>query len=414
MKKLLARNVCLQLLGAHSLLRCNTRFKHVRRTPPAIRGCGGSRTRRLALKSQLFTPTGSTAPIALIDIPAKLREQRVKVAEWRTWARQQAEYFNKSMREHADSPSLETLFTEIDWLVDDNISFEEHNISSYAKLSSYSDEGLGRNRSLDYLSVRIPLEELSLLWARRLRERVPLQYLTHIAYWRDLELVVNADVLIPRPETELVVDWALEASARNRASGSSSSGKLEHGPWLDLGTGSGAIAIALAKYFVVEKEGIRPCVYAVDISPGACSIAAHNLMRHGVQEVVHLTQASWFDAFENNKEMQGKFAGIISNPPYIPSDKLNSLQPEVRHEPKLALDGGTGAGLDSLTKICTNAAKYLMQGGTLILETHGPEQSMILKQQLSSTSYFTHVEVRFDHFGVGRFVTAQRNDAVWH
>ena len=413
MKKLLARNLCFQLLGDHSLLRRHTRFKHIGRTPPAIRGCGGSRTRRLALKSQSFTTTGSTAPIALIDIPANLREQRLKVAEWRTWARQQAEYFNKSMREHADSPSLEALFTEIDWLIDDNISLKEHSVS-YVKLSSYSNEGPGRNCSLDYLSVRVPLEELSLLWDRRLRERVPLQYLTHIAYWRDLELIVNPDVLIPRPETELVVDWALEASARNRALGSSSSGKLEHGPWLDLGTGSGAIAIALAKHFVVEKEAIRPCVYAVDISPGACSIAAHNLVRHGVQEVVHLTQASWFDAFENNKEMQGKFAGIISNPPYIPSDKLNSLQPEVRHEPKLALDGGTGAGLDSLTKICTNAAKYLMQGGTLILETHGHEQSIMLKQQLSSTSHFTHVEVRYDHFGVGRFVTAQRNDAAWY
>jgi len=400
------RDVYRRLLGPQSPpLRRKTTVKRLGKTvPPVFGDFGGSR--RLALKTQAFMQAGSTAPIALIDVHATFREKRLKVAEWRIWAREQAE--NKSRRgEHIDTPSLESLFIEIDWLIDDNISLEEQDITPHTKLSTYSNKVLGRNLSSEYLCLRVPLTELSLLWERRLCEHVPLQYLTHIAYWRDLELLVNPDVLIPRPETELVVDWALEARAQ------SGSGQLECGPWLDLGTGSGAIAIALAKSFMVENTGTHPYVYAVDISPGACSIASYNLMRHGVQEVVRLVQTSWFDAFENDTEMQGAFAGIISNPPYIPTDKLDSLQLEVRHEPSLALDGGTGAGVDSLTKICMNAAKYLSQGGSLILETNGYDQSIMIREQLLSTSYFAKIEIRYDYFCVGRFVTARRNDTAW-
>ena len=103
-----------------------------------------------------------------------------------------------------------------------------------------------------------------------------------------------------------------------------------------------------------------------------------------------------------------RFAGIISNPPYIPSHEISLLQPEVQHEPVLALDGGVANGTDCLRAICQGAAQYLLRGGILILETHGDEQTTFLSKELASFRHFEKVEIHRDYANIQRFVTARR------
>lgn len=184
-----------------------------------------------------------------------------------------------------------------------------------------------------------------------LQERVPFQYLIHTAHWRDLILSVGPGILVPRPETELMIDLAAAAIAANPA--------LAAAPWADLGTGSGAIAIGTAKLLQQQlllqqeqqkpeqqKEQQQPTVFAVDLSPTAVAYTSVNAERCGVQSAVRVLQGSWFEPLQDLKRQLG---GILSNPPYIPRVQMDGLQAEVgRHEPWSALDGGPESGLDSL------------------------------------------------------------------
>jgi len=191
-----------------------------------------------------------------------------------------------------------------------------------------------------------------------LQDRVPFQYLIATAHWRDLVLAVGPGILVPRPETELMIDLAAAALAANPA--------LARLPWADLGTGSGALAIATAQLLLQHQqhtpqppEHAQPaptpgstsstaaCVYAVDLSPTAVAYAAANAAAHGVGDAVQVLQGSWFSPLQ---ELQGSLGGVLSNPPYIPRSQIEEgLQAEVgRHEPLSALDGGPGEGMDSL------------------------------------------------------------------
>lgn len=184
---------------------------------------------------------------------------------------------------------------------------------------------------------------------------MPFQYLIHTAHWRDLVLSVGPGILVPRPETELLIDLAAAAIAANPALAS---------PWADLGTGNGAIAIALAKLLqqqqqrsrtnssVADHQSPKPQqrslskVLAVDLSPTAVAYATANAARCGVQDRVEVLRGSWFEPLEGYKRQLG---GILSNPPYIPRVQMEGLQAEVgEHEPWSALDGGSEAGIDSL------------------------------------------------------------------
>jgi release factor glutamine methyltransferase len=133
-------------------------------------------------------------------------------------------------------------------------------------------------------------------------------------------------------------------------------------PWADLGTGSGALAIGMARLLQQQQQqqncaavaapapsAQQPCVYAVDLSPTAAAYAAANASAHGVQDTVHVLQGSWFEPLQQ-AALHGKLGGVLSNPPYIPQAQLQEgLQAEVaQHEPLSALDGGLGAGMDSL------------------------------------------------------------------
>eukprot|EP00878_Enallax_costatus_P033957 GHUV01037549.1.p1 GENE.GHUV01037549.1~~GHUV01037549.1.p1 ORF type:complete len:302 (+),score=68.24 GHUV01037549.1:1074-1979(+) len=217
-----------------------------------------------------------------------------------------------------------------------------------------------RSRDLSQWQVRLraPVQQLEQLWKLRLQDRVPFQYLIHTAHWRDLILSVGPGILVPRPETELMIDLAATAIAANS--------DLAAAPWADLGTGSGAIAVGLAK-LLLQQSGLNavgkqhagdngpphrqpqvtlPKVLAVDLSPTAVAYAAANAERCGVRNTVEVLQGSWFEPLQQQK---GFLGGILSNPPYIPRVQMEGLQAEVgRHEPWNALDGGPQAGLDSL------------------------------------------------------------------
>lgn len=236
---------------------------------------------------------------------------------------------------------------------------------------------------------------------------MPLQYLTSTAYWRDLILSVGPGVLIPRPETELLVDFVRIAVEENE--------KLSVGPWADLGTGSGALAIAVAKELPQTK------VYAVDLADEPCVYCKFNAHRLDVSKRVEILQGSWFEPLKSRKV--GKLAGIVSNPPYIASEELSSLQAEVgQHEPWLALDGGENLGIDSLVVICRESIDMLAPGGFIALETGGKQQSEYIahlmehmfvkagfRDETMNLPAFRTIEIRKDLRGVSRFVTAFRN-----
>lgn len=214
------------------------------------------------------------------------------------------------------------------------------------------------------VALRCRLDQLAGLWRQHLRQHTPLQYLVKLCPWRDLELQVGPGVLIPRPETEQLVDLALELIAPEA---SEAPGPNPAQPscrplrWADLGTGSGCLAVALARAFPAGR-GV-----AVDCSSEALSQARANLQAGGVSDRVTLHQGSWWSP------LGGCPAGldlVLSNPPYIPTSLIDTLEPVVRlHEPRLALDGGDD-GLKSLRLIAAGADDHLAPGGWLVLEHH--------------------------------------------
>jgi release factor glutamine methyltransferase len=245
---------------------------------------------------------------------------------------------------------------------------------------------------LDRLQLRLPDEDLLVpwesaleqLWQRRLRERVPVQYLIGVAFWRDLMLKVSPATLIPRPETELLVDLAVDFLSNCPS------------PVLaDLGTGTGALAIAIAR-------AIPACtVYAVDLSPEALAIARTNVETYGLENQIHLLQGAWFSPLPRDVRLNA----LVSNPPYIPTKLVEELAAEVRcHEPRLALDGGMD-GLQSIHVLIQEAPRFLKPGGFWGIEVMlGQADSVI--SFLEKTGDYEHVGSVNDLAGIARFVTA--------
>lgn len=180
---------------------------------------------------------------------------------------------------------------------------------------------------------------------KRLIAREPLQYITGKQEFMKLNFLVTKDVLIPRPDTEILVEEVIE-KAKN----------IQNPVILDLCTGSGAIAITIAKYIKNSK------IYAVDISAKALEIAKKNAELNGVKNNIEFIQSDLFTKIKNQK-----FDIIVSNPPYIETKVIKTLSKEVQNEPKIALDGGED-GLDFYREISENAYKYLNRQGYLCLE----------------------------------------------
>ena len=193
---------------------------------------------------------------------------------------------------------------------------------------------------------------------------------------------VSPTVLIPRPETEELVEQAVKRLKI----------KQPHNI-LDLCTGSGCIAITLAFLF----HGAR--VTSVDISPEALKVALKNAQNLNVAKRIDFVQS---DLFENVK---GVYDFIISNPPYIPTDVIATLSPEVRKEPKLALDGGKD-GLDIISRIAKDAPAFLNPGGTLALEIGCGQAEKVVK--FFKGKYWHDAEIAKDISGIERFVFSQR------
>ena len=236
--------------------------------------------------------------------------------------------------------------------------------------------------------LETPLEEIETLWRRHLRTCEPLQYLVGRCPWRDLELTVTPEVLIPRQETEGMVELALALVGPNL-----------QGPalWADLGTGSGCLAAALARCWP-SSFGL-----AVDLSEQALGVARGNLERLDLLDQVQLLQGSWWDPL---KPHWGALELVVSNPPYIPEPVWNGLDPQVRdHEPKLALSSGSD-GLDAIRLIAGQASSALAPGGWLLIEHHFDHSPAV--QALLRDAGLENLQAHRDLEGKVRFASGQR------
>ena len=228
-------------------------------------------------------------------------------------------------------------------------------------------------------------------WAliRRRASREPLQYLLGTQEFRGLDMAVTPDVLIPRPETELLVEEILRIIADIRS------------PRLaDVGTGSGCLAVA------VVRERPDATVYALDISAPALAVARANAIRHGTFDRIRFIQTDLLGAF--SVRARERFDVIVSNPPYIPVGELEGLQPEVaRYEPRVALAAGSD-GLTYHRRLLKEAPMLLKPGGCLIMELGAGQADSVMSLARSSGAYDS-VVCRKDAAGIERVLVARRS-----
>ncbi|HEX5707118.1 MAG TPA: peptide chain release factor N(5)-glutamine methyltransferase [Pyrinomonadaceae bacterium] len=225
--------------------------------------------------------------------------------------------------------------------------------------------------------------------ARRARGE-PLQYLTGRQEFYGREFEVTPDVLIPRPETEHLVDAALEIMEGTRAP-----------LFCDIGTGSGCVAVTL----LAEREDARGT--AADISEAALRVAARNAARHGVSRRLALRVSDCFDSLEPGDEtLRTRFDIIVSNPPYVRESDIASLQREVReHEPRGALTPG-GDGLAVVRRLVAEGPRHLREGGHMLFEI-GFDQHEEVARMIDPRAW-TLLDIRPDLQGIPRVVVVRR------
>jgi len=247
---------------------------------------------------------------------------------------------------------------------------------------------LGATRIQLIVDAKRPLapEELGRMreMVRRRRAREPIAYILGEREFYGRMFRVDARVLVPRPDTETLVDVAL---ARTRAVSMSMRA-------LDLCTGSGCVAITLA------RERPTACVYASDVSPDALAVARENALRLGAYNVA-FRQGDLFAAVDPAL----RFDLVTANPPYIPSGDLATLQLDVRdHEPRLALDGGAD-GLTLLRRVVAEAPARLVPGGVLAVEV-GAGEAPVVAGLFEQAAAFSGVAVQRDYARIERVVSA--------
>jgi release factor glutamine methyltransferase len=224
------------------------------------------------------------------------------------------------------------------------------------------------------------------LVARRER-REPVSYILGTREFWGLPFEVGPDVLIPRPETEFIVEETLELTGRD-----------SHPVIVDVGTGSGCIAVSLAR----EIPGAR--IIATDVSKYALAVARRNAIRHEVADRITFVETSFLDGIEDTVDV------IVSNPPYVPAVAQPALTPEVRdYEPAVAVFGGAD-GLDGLRSVVQGAAKRLRPGGWLVME-FGCGQDDCVTDLVSGISGIDVVKIRHDLQDIPRTVICQRTIA---
>jgi len=217
----------------------------------------------------------------------------------------------------------------------------------------------------------------------------PLQYILGVAHFYGLEFKVNPAVLVPRPETEILVEEALR-----RFKGETIYGEPCR-TILDIGTGSGNIAVTLAKHIPQAR------VTAIDISEKALEVARANVRAHGVADHIDFVRADILQGFAPGQA----FDMVVSNPPYIPSGQIASLPADVQKEPRMALDGGED-GLKFGRALIKSSPPLLRKGGCLMME-FGDGQGLVLRALCEQTRAFSHIEILHDLNGKERIIIAK-------
>ncbi|MEI6033494.1 MAG: peptide chain release factor N(5)-glutamine methyltransferase [Verrucomicrobiae bacterium] len=221
---------------------------------------------------------------------------------------------------------------------------------------------------------RAPLRDL----VRRRSEGIPLQHLLGTVDFMGFVFATDARALIPRPETEQLVELLLAESLLDRI--------------VDVGTGSGVIALSLALKRPLAE------ITACEISPDALELARENAERHGLTGRITFLESDLLSA------VPGPIDAVVANLPYIPSDEIASLSREVRHDPQIALDGGSD-GLAIIRRLAGEAAAKLAPGGLIALEIGSGQAAGA--QQIASQENFRDISIRRDYQGIERFLIAR-------
>jgi release factor glutamine methyltransferase len=240
----------------------------------------------------------------------------------------------------------------------------------------------------DMLLKEEQLESFNLLVEKRIKEKIPVQYLTNKAYFMGEEFFVNQNVLIPRPETELLVEEVIRHCEKQN---NETIYKI-----LDIGTGSGCIAC------MITKNISNPDVYACDISKEALEVAEFNAKKLKVNSKIKFIQSNLFENIDKNS----KFDIIVSNPPYIPiSEKYNLQQEVVLHEPHNALFAEDKEGICFYEKIAEQSKNHFEKNGILIVEI-GINQADAVKNVFEKHE-FKNIKIIEDYNKIKRVIVAK-------
>ncbi len=287
-----------------------------------------------------------------------------------------------------------TVRSVLQWTTD---FFEKHDLES-ARLDAevLLAHVLEQNRLSLYLHYedKVPAASLQVYRGliRRRVNREPIAYITGVREFYSIPLAVDPSVLIPRPETEHLVEYVVEHGQDHADSADKGPLKI-----LEIGTGSGNLCIALAE----NLAGAR--IVSLDISAAALSVAMKNRRGHpGCSERIHLLQGDLLGALHPER---ARFHLIVSNPPYVAAESWDDLSPEVRdYEPRGALDGGR-LGTEILERILKDGADYLLPEGALVLEI-GEDQAETLQAVAQETGRYRRSWVLEDYAGKPRVLVA--------
>ncbi len=235
----------------------------------------------------------------------------------------------------------------------------------------------------DMQELETKQEKEYFLGIQKLKNNIPIEHITNQKEFMKLNFFVNEDVLIPRQDTEILVEEVINIA-----------NKINAKTILDLCTGSGAIAVSLAKYIKESK------ITAIDISQNAIEISRKNAINNQVENQIKLIKS---DLFQNITPQ--KFDIIVSNPPYIKRDIIERLEKQVQKEPKIALDGGYD-GLDFYRKIIKQSYQYLKYRGYLCLEI-GYDQKIDVIELLENEEKYSEIYCKKDMYGNDRIVVAR-------
>ncbi|BCA56112.1 Release factor glutamine methyltransferase [Nitrospira sp. KM1] len=276
------------------------------------------------------------------------------------------------IRQQLFAAGIETAYQEASWLI-------EHALGL-----SGLEQTIERHRSLTTQEVK-RAEAIS---ARRV-SREPLQYILGSQEFCGLQFEVNPTVLIPRPETELLVRESIRRRHQHLRP-----------TMIDVGTGSGCLAVTLARTIPDAR------IIAIDQSEGAIQTARHNAIRHGVNSKISWMQGDLLSPLKDHGPDDGA-AIIVSNPPYVSEAEWETLQPEVRlFEPRVALVAGP-LGTELHERLLQDGWRFLAPGGWLIMEL-GKGQSSILKEKTQCLGPYCSVDVIQDEAGIDRLLLAER------